>query len=62
MVIRVTHNAHNILSLLIPVVCQAKINEYEVLAFPTNLRWMGDVAQKYGERWNFHTLVEEPQQ
>ena len=48
--------AHNTISLFIPEVCQALIDEYkdEVFAFPTNADEWKEVAQKYGERWNFH--------
>ena len=48
--------AHNTISLFIPEVCQALIDEYEdeVFAFSTNADEWKEVAQKYGERWNFH--------
>lgn len=48
--------AHNTISMFIPEVCQAIIDEYEdeVFAFPTNPDEWREVAQKYGERWNFH--------
>ena len=46
--------AHNTISLFIPEVCQALIDEDEVFAFPTNADEWKEVAQKYGERWNFH--------
>ncbi|XP_062610911.1 uncharacterized protein LOC134272736 [Saccostrea cucullata] len=48
--------AHDTISLFIPEVCQAIIDEYEddEFAFPTNQDEWREVAQKYGERWNFH--------
>ncbi|XP_061172633.1 uncharacterized protein LOC133181974 [Saccostrea echinata] len=48
--------AHNTISLFIPEVCQTIIDEYEdeVFAFPTNQDEWREMAQKYGERWNFH--------
>lgn len=48
--------AHNTISLFIPEVCQAIVDEYEheVFAFPTTPDDWREVAQKYGERWNFH--------
>jgi len=48
------HATHNTISLLIPEVCQAIIDKYEVFAFPTNPDEWREVAQKYDERWNFH--------
>ncbi|XP_052720345.1 uncharacterized protein LOC128191988 [Crassostrea angulata] len=48
--------AHNTIALLIPEVCQAMIDEYqnEVFAFPTNQEEWREVAQKFGEIWNFY--------
>ncbi|XP_062584031.1 putative nuclease HARBI1 [Saccostrea cucullata] len=48
--------AHNTISMFIPEVCQAIIDAYEdeVFGFPTNPDEWREVAQKYGERWNFH--------
>nr|XP_034319421.1 putative nuclease HARBI1 [Crassostrea gigas] len=48
--------AHNTIALFIPEVCQAIIDEYqnEVFAFPTNQEEWREVAQKFGERWNFY--------
>ena len=50
------HVAHNTISLFIPEVCQALIDEYqgEVFAFPTNPDEWKEVTQKYCERWSFH--------
>lgn len=48
--------AHNTIALFIPEVCQAIIDEHqnEVFAFPTNQEEWREVAQKFGERWNFY--------
>ena len=48
--------AHNTISLFILEVCQAIIDEYEddVFAFLTTPDEWREVAQKYGDRWNFH--------
>eukprot|EP00105_Crassostrea_gigas_P006210 XP_011420065.1 PREDICTED: protein ALP1-like [Crassostrea gigas] len=48
--------AHNTIASFIPEVCQAIIDEYqnEVFAFPTNQEEWREIAQKFGERWNFY--------
>ena len=47
---------HNTISLFVPEVCQAIIDEYqdEVFNFPSTPDQWRDVAQRYGDRWNFH--------
>ena len=49
---------HNTISLLIPKVCQAIIDEYkdEVMKYPTTTEEWRAISDKFAERWNFlHT-------
>ena len=47
---------HNTISLFIPEVCEAIIDEYsdEMISCPTTQEEWREVAQQFGTRWNFH--------
>ena len=48
--------AHNTISLFVPQVCAAIVEEYrdEVFHTPSNPREWREVAELYGQRWNLH--------
>lgn len=50
--------SHNIISLFIPEVCQATINEYssDVFHCPQNAEEWKRVTDQFAERWNFHEV------